>query len=41
MGCAAAIVITALLFAAVLVLSIRRARDEKRNPGKYHGAKTV
>ena len=41
MGCAAAIVITALLFAAVLVLSIRRARDEKRNPSKYHGAKTV
>ncbi len=41
MGCAAAIVITAQLFAAVIVLSIRRARDEKRNPGKYHGAKTV
>lgn len=40
-GCAVAIVITALLFVGVVVLSIRRVRDEKRHPGKYQGIKTV
>ena len=39
-GCAAAIVITGLLFAAVVVLSVLRVRDEKRNPGKYQRVKT-
>lgn len=40
-GCAVAIVVTGLLFAAVVVLSILRVRDEKRHPDKYQGAKTV
>ena len=39
MGCAAAVVITSLLFAAVVVLSILRVRDEKRNPALYQGPK--
>ena len=39
MGCTAAILITGLLFAAVVVLSVLRVRDEKRNPGKYQSVK--
>ena len=41
MGCAVAIVITGLLFAAVVVLSILRVRDEKRHPEKYQSTGTV
>ncbi|MBE5037764.1 glycoside hydrolase family 3 C-terminal domain-containing protein [Subdoligranulum sp. DSM 109015] len=41
MGCAVAIVVTGLLFAAVIVLSVLRVRDEKRHPDRYHSAKSL
>ena len=41
MGCAVAIVVTGLLFAAVIVLSVLRVRDEKRHPDRYHSARSL
>ena len=41
MGCAVAIVVTGLLFAAVIVLSVLRVRDEKRHPDLYLTTRSV
>ena len=39
-GCAVAIAVTGLLFVAVILLSVLRVRDEKRNPDRYKSVKT-
>lgn len=41
MGCAAAVTVTGLFFALVILLSVLRVRDEKRHPERYAGTKHV
>lgn len=38
-GCAVAIAVTGVLFVGVIILSIMRVRDEKRNPDRYQTKK--
>ena len=40
-GCVAAIAVTGVLFAGVVVMSILRARDEKKNPQNYQTKKNA